>query len=174
MPPQGESQRAGRRRAAASSARLRELEAHFPLIKATKTSVGSMGKAKKSKVKRGLPYDRVEKSMEVDDGTRDVGAGSKPLSAHKLRVLERKRLQAQIAESKMQRRKVGGGNKKDIKRAKKELSKQIKEAQQARSSLQDFVKSHELPPAPVAAATGSFKFNLPARPVAMDADFIAP
>jgi hypothetical protein len=117
-----------------------------------------------------------------EDSAQQTDKKGKPLSAHKLKVIERKRLQTQIAEVATQRRKIKAGDKnqkKVVKAAKKQLSKQIQHSKQQRATLQSFVeaaRAHDgradaAPKAPP-AAFGGFQFNLPARPVAMDAEFL--
>lgn len=142
----------------------------------------NMGKAHKARAPRSMPYARPETTMDTEeDVAPQMDKKGRPLSAHKLKVIERKRLQAQIAEVATQRRKIKAGDKnqkKVVKAAKKQLSKQIQQSKQQRATLQSFVEAErarhggadaaKTPP----ATLGGFQFNLPARPVAMDAEFL--
>lgn len=140
-----------------------------------------MGKSKKARAARSLPYARPDAAMEVDDAAAPapVDKAGKPLSAHMRKVVERKRLQAQIKEVALQRRKIKGGDKKTVKKAKKELSKQIRSSQRERQGLQSFVESQRAregpapePAAPQGAAA-PFQFDLPLKPMAVDPSFLA-
>lgn len=137
-----------------------------------------MGKAqKKARAARSLPYARPDGAMETDDAPPPVNKAGKPLSAHMQKVVDRKRLQAQIKEIALQRRKIKGGNKKEVKKAKKELSKQIHSSQRERQSLQSFVQAQREreetleQPAPAEQCLG-FSFNLPLKPMAIDPSFL--
>lgn len=135
-----------------------------------------VGKTKRPKHKRGTPYDRrTANAMEVDEAP-----PAKPLSAHKQRTAERKRLQREVAVTKLQRRKLREGSKADRKRAKKELSRKIKAVEQHRQSIQRSAAQGQVPmsmdagvsPAPVPG----FTFDLPPvvpGPKATDAPFSA-
>jgi hypothetical protein len=137
-----------------------------------------MGKARKARAPRSLPYARPEATMEIDDAAPPTDARGKPLSAHKQKVIERKRLQAQIQEVALHRRKIKGGDKKVVKAAKKQLSKQIKDSKQQRATLQSFVEAHRAhadaaEPEPQPSPTGfHFQFSLPVtNPIAVDREF---
>mmetsp|Transcript_27893 Transcript_27893/g.65394 ORF Transcript_27893/g.65394 Transcript_27893/m.65394 type:complete len:145 (+) Transcript_27893:177-611(+) len=142
-----------------------------------------MPKHKGARAPRSLPYARPDAAMETDEAAAPaLSKKGKLLSTHMQKVIERKRLQAEIAEVKNQRRKVKNGSgslgdKKKAKAAKKELSKQIHSTQQQRASLQSFVEAHrqvepEAPAAPSEPAA-PFQFNLPTRPMAVEKGFVA-
>ncbi|KAG8462305.1 hypothetical protein KFE25_012125 [Diacronema lutheri] len=137
-----------------------------------------MGKAqKRARCVRALPYARPENAMDTDEALAPVDKAGKPLSAHMQKVVERKRLQAQIKDIALQRRKIKGGDKKVVKMKKKELSKQIQSSKMQRQSLQSFVQAQrareaEEPRAATAGDAGSFQFSLPLKPVAIDPEFL--
>ena len=108
-------------------------------------------KKKKPMAHRFDPLSRPENGMEVDR------APVKKLSAHQLRHLERKRLQAESTALKNSRRKVSKTNKLDHKKQKKALSAGIKVIKQQTAEL----KGNPLATNRKAGPSEEFAFALP-------------